>query len=288
MWLDIQSLDVPVDTGNSDIWVLNITEDHASWPAVESVLAAHGEVSTQYFKVFSKQEQDEAEWLKIGASGHHGFPQPEDDYFELTYDSASCRRCGITGAQVNPFRLRSEPKAKHSQFLQLNWVFDELFVRRDAQSGIESAGITGPKFVPAVINKNGEPSREVSQMKVDYILPSSLDVSCLQTVTCMPDNEEPPTPPGLRSVWSDSLPYCHRVKYHLRTRNQFEFERTAFEGTPDFVKSHEWFGSGGQAFRLLIVSRAFRQLVVANKWRGLYFEPIALVDKPRRAGSTGR
>jgi hypothetical protein len=273
LWRDIQRLGLPVDSRNAIIWALDITEDDPSWPAIAAILAAHGEVSAQYFKVFSKQEENDADWLVACAAGHHGYPQPEDDYFELTYDSTSCPRCGIKGAQVNPFRFRAEPKAKHSHFLQLNWIFDELFVRHDAQLGIEGAGIRGIEFVPVVIDKSGEPSRAVRQMKVSYALPSSLNVARLQSFKCEPENQVDPLPRG------QSLPYCNRVKYLLRTRAQFEFERSAFTRAPDMVKSHEWFGAGATAFRLIIVSQAFRQLMLANKWRGLHFEPIALVDR---------
>lgn len=39
-----------------------------------------------------------------------------------------------------------------------------------------------------------------------------------------------------------------------------------------------WFGSGGSAHRLVIVSQRFRQVVVAAKWRGVSFEPIELFE----------
>lgn len=56
------------------------------------------------------------------------------------------------------------------------------------------------------------------------------------------------------------------------------FSSRAFEEAPDVVRSHEWFGSGASAFRLILVSQAFRRMVVSNKWRGLHFEPVALSD----------
>src|ERR1700722_5708817 len=69
-------------------------------------------------------------WYRLQATGHFGYPQPEVGYESWVYDPNSyCGRCGIGGAQRNPFRFRSEPKARHSKFYQLNWVFDEFFVR---------------------------------------------------------------------------------------------------------------------------------------------------------------
>ena len=75
-------------------------------------------------------------------------------------------------------------------------------------------------------------------------------------------------------------PYCGRVKYHLKHRGPLRFEHTALAGAPDVVKTHEWFGSGGQAFRLVLVSQRFRQAVLKAKWRGLYFEPVELNESP--------
>jgi hypothetical protein len=68
------------------------------------------------------------------------------------------------------------------------------------------------------------------------------------------------------------------VKYHYMHKGPFRFRRDVFNRVPDAVKSHESFGSGGSAFRLIVVSQRFRRLVVAEKWRGIAFEPIELMD----------
>src|SRR4051812_22489908 len=79
---------------------------------------------------FTKTELDGAEWLQLSALGHHGYPQPEEGYQEATYNvSDYCPTCGIGGVQSAPFRLRTEFEASHSQIVQLNWVFDEFFLR---------------------------------------------------------------------------------------------------------------------------------------------------------------
>jgi len=73
---------------------------------------------------------------------------PEDSYVHTTYGTSYyCDRCGIGGKQRTPFRFRAEPKPTPQSLLQLNWVFDELFVRppvrdylRAHVSGIASVG----------------------------------------------------------------------------------------------------------------------------------------------------
>jgi hypothetical protein len=100
----------------------------------------------------------------------------------------------------------------------------------------------------------------------------------MQTVTCMPDNEENYVPlAAAASSEGNPWPYCRQVRYHLRHRGPLRFDRGSFEGAPDIVKTQEWFGSGGQASRLVVASQKFRQAVVVAKWQGLVFQPIELI-----------
>ena len=282
-WDEIDRLALSYKKGDPRIAlsVLEITEDRPEWPEVERLLAKHGEKSISYSNVYSKAELDTAEWLVLGARGHHGYPQPEDGfgYRQATYDlSQSCPTCNIGGVQKAPFRLRSEPKASRSQFLQLNWVFDEFFLRDEARLGLEAAGITGFDLLRPVLHKSGRPSEQVTQMVVKTILPPALQTQGLQPVTCKPRNEEWNPRNRLRRPEPDERPHCQRVKYHFIRRGPFRLRRGAFAAAPDVVKSHEWFGSGGRAEQLVLVSQKFRRTVIEAKWRGLYFEPIELVD----------
>lgn len=288
-WRKIDSLGLDYEHGDPNNvlgWafsVLDIGEDQPEWPKVERLAAKYDLGPISFRTVFTEDEVDAAEWLEMGASGQHGYPQPEDDFgfIEATFDvSDYCHICGIGGLQNAPFRLRAEPKAAHSQFLQLNWVFDEFFVRREAREGLMTEGLTGFGFRPVVLHKTDEPSVQVEQMQILSVLPPALDRAGLTAVTCKPQNEEwrPGMQPGHAERRGD--PYCGRVKYHLKYRGPLRFEHTALAGAPDVVKTHEWFGSGGQAFRLVLVSQRFRQAVLKAKWRGLYFEPVELNESP--------
>ena len=73
------------------------------------------------------REDVNSDWYEVSARGHHGYPQPEDDYQRMTYDNW-CPRCGAHGRQRGPFRVRHSTRAAHSHFLQPNWEFDVLFV----------------------------------------------------------------------------------------------------------------------------------------------------------------
>jgi hypothetical protein len=277
MWLEIDELGLDYER-RSMIWVLNISEDASDWSYVERLCLAHG-VQSQTSNLFSRTEIAEADWLVMSANGHHGFPMPDDDfgYREATYDvSRSCARCGIGAEQNAPFRIRSEFKASRSHFMQLNWVFDEFFVRTAVAASVEAHGISGISFVATLLHRSNQPSQGVVQMKIGTQLTQAFDVSELQPVTCKPQNEEwrPDLPEWL---WKQG-PHCGAVKFHERKRGPFRVSRTALDGAPDVVRSCEWFGSGGSAYHLVIVSKRFRQLFTSLGWRGVSFQPIELFN----------
>lgn len=115
-------------------------------------------------------------WYHI-MTGQFGYPQPKDDfgYLELTYESnIGCPICHIGIKQNNPFRFRSEPKARNSQFLGLNWVFDQIFVREPVKSEFEKSGITGVTFSRPIFHKSKKELEYIYQLHVDTILPKSL------------------------------------------------------------------------------------------------------------------
>jgi hypothetical protein len=164
-------------------------------------------------------------WYQLYATGHFGYPQPESGYALATYDSTYCDRCGIGGVQRIPFRFRSEPKVRHSQFLQLNWVFDEFFVRPEVEAGLKEAGITGVTFGPALHHSTGRPLETIQQLTISSVLSAALDTVGLQPVTCKPDNEEgPPWYGGGQPRYSPDYPYCGRVKHHWPKARRCDFE----------------------------------------------------------------
>ena len=219
-----------------------------------------------------------SEWFNVGATSHFGYPQPEGSYARTTYDVAGyCDRCGIGGVQRHPFRFRSEPKASRSQFLQLNWVFDELFVRPEVQTVFEREGVSGVGFGPALHHRTGRALESIQQLIVLTILPPGLQTEGLQTVTCKPDNEEAASESfGGPKRYPPDYPFCGRVKYHWP--QTLRFARGTFAEAPDVAKSHEWFGSGGAADRAILVSQRIVDLIKAHKWRGLRTESVRLLD----------
>ena len=123
-WLEIDRLGLHYDRGDSNnvlrlaINVLNVTEDQPEWPEVERLVAIFCSGGHSVSNLFTKAELDTAKWLHLSALGHHGYPQPEENfgYQEATYDVREfCPTCGIGGTQKAPFRIRTEFKASRSQ-----------------------------------------------------------------------------------------------------------------------------------------------------------------------------
>ncbi len=82
---------------------------------------------------YTKNELDEASVLIYEGSWTNGYPQPDNDWPEsqTTYDvSRLCNECGVGKVQKEPFRLKKTPVWKSQSVFDLEWVFDELFVKK--------------------------------------------------------------------------------------------------------------------------------------------------------------
>ncbi len=206
----------------------------------------------------------------VGARGHHGYPQPEDDYLTTVY-STCCLRCGIHGPQIAPFRFKRSAVAAHSSFLQLNWVFDAFFVRKEVALGITEAGITGISYSPALDHRTGEELADRVQLLMPTI--ACAETSQLPVVTCRANNEESKWSMDTgEKRYSPETPYCGRVKHHAPS--SLAVHPDALKNAPDLFQTEEWFGSGGEAHRLTVGSARFVNLVRDLKWRGLQFRRV--------------
>jgi len=258
--------------------ILLIPETNKIWPKVKELVDKHrvfDNPSVQY----TDEEKKAALWFYIGATGHFGYPQPSGDfgYIEMTYDTSNyCSLCGIGGQQKAPFRFSGEPKSRHSHFIQLNWVFDEIFIRPEVRIVFDAEKVSGIAYEPAIIHKSEKTLASLQQLRILHNAPPGLLTAKLNKVTCKINNEESHVrPKHHQDDWKKV--FCGRVKYHYPTKCLTEYRNGTFRGAPDILKSSEWFGSGGSASQLIIVSRRVADIVTERKWRGLYFVPITLV-----------
>jgi hypothetical protein len=250
------------------------------YPQVAELIERHG-FYAQTGVHYSEQEISEAEWLTAEV-GEFQYPQPEDTYIEATYDiSTYCPHCGIGAAQSSPFRLKSDFQQKRAKFLGLHWVFDEVFVRPEVRAILEELAIGDVRFLHPVHHRTGQPIETVYQMVIRTTARPGLVTEGLQPVACREDNEEvlqrrAGEAFGL-STDLEQYGFCGRSKYHYPQAKQLAFTRPSLSGLPDIVKSNEYFGSGAEAHRLILVNRRLADLVKRHRFRGLKLTPIRLL-----------
>lgn len=240
---------------------VDISENDPHWETVEYLLKAENN-TFQSETVFTKEEISSAEWLTIRSRWYYDYPQPENNYRNITYTTD--RQCPFTDCRIglvqkDPFRFKRTPKWGKRNFCMTNWVFDELFVSRRAKELLESSDLKGFSF-SEVRNKNGsEIMDDMYQLRIPHILPSGIA----------------DTTSRIKDVFV--CPVCGQRKFRSNSRGQFVFHKEAFTDAPDFTKSAEWFGGGSSACKLILVSQKAYRFITANKLdSSLVFEPIRL------------
>lgn len=253
---------IPYEKFSSTCIIFDIYEDDPHWQVIGPALEKIGAFRLSE-TIFTKQELQEAEWLRVRSKWHNGYPQPESafGYLSMTYDDAHlCRECGAGGVQKDSFRLSKAPKWGTRHFFSLNWVFDELFVDDTARSILESSGLTGFRFLPVKNKRGTEEFPGVHQLFIEAL-----------------------TQPGVVTGGRDidnvyTCEACARVKHHPTGIGMHRFRREALDGMPDICRTHETWGWGSGADRHILISQRMYRLIVDNRLaRSLEFEPIQLV-----------
>jgi hypothetical protein len=213
-------------------------------------------------------------------TGQFGYPQPKNSYIDKTYDTSSaCLTCNVGLKQKSEFRFNSEPKAKHSQFLGLNWVFDQVFVRQAVKDIFGMEQITGVEFSQPVINKTGLPVTGLYQLRIDNLVSDGLFTDNLKSEIC----ELPKDKSMLKFLQANKSklaegPFCGQTKFNFpQGDNRLKIKVEAFNDKPDFVRLDYYFGSGGSANRPIIVSDRVKKIIDREKWRGAFLQQIELV-----------
>lgn len=218
---------------------------------------------------YEKSEIENAEWFIVN-TGHYQYPQPEDDfgYLNVTFNLDNyCKLCDIGKVQNAPYRLRTVPKKPNNQFWGLNWAFESIFVRQETKNILEREKINGISFSNPVLHKKNVPVEGFFQLHIDSILHKGFDNYNTKTITCKINNEE-------NRNKDTTLQYCGRMKFHHPIIGGYLFNKVIFDKAFDIVKSNEYFGSGGSANRVTIVSKRFKDIVEKYKLKGLSFEPV--------------
>lgn len=243
-----------IGISSRDSMILNfqISENDPLWPKVAGLCTQYDPVDI-INTTFSRSELKQSDYLVMLPSWHHGYPMPDDDFgfLSVTFDTTDyCTACGIGRQQNKPFIMKSEPKWGKRSIVQLNWIFDEYFVK--------------PEVYLNVFKPFGIESREVLHNKTYKPL-----TSVVQLVI----NES-----SLSSMAMDNHPFekcraCGCKKFLPFTKGPFP----AFLKSPgdaNIFKTQEIFGSGNSANREIVVTQELYQSMYDSKIKGVDFQSL--------------
>ena len=240
----------------------DIYESSPHWEYIQKFIYENG-LLCQSNPVFLDNEVREAEWMRIWCQWRCGYPQPEDAFMtgKVTYSREKyCHACDCGEVQIEPFRMKKEPKWGKRHFAELNWVGDELFLSKTAKNALESNHITGISFLPVNNKKGNESFDDIFQL----VVPCVLDAGMVEELTDF-----------------DKISYCSncsKKKYVPSGTSIKSFRKEIFSNAPEVVKTFEIFRDMRYAAREIIVhQRVYRVITENNLERGLVFEPIRLV-----------
>lgn len=236
--------------GTQGLVTFEVDEAGSAWPALKAWIArrkASDFVTTR----FERDEIGEAKWLQLVPDWHHGYPQPDEDVFgyrEVTYDLSNwCEKCGIGMKQKAPFRMKGEPKWGKNGILQLNWIFDEFFVKPEVWTSVFKP--MGVKSGP-VLDPKGHELASIVQLVVEE--------EC-GIVT--------------KDLAAEKCTKCGRVKYPPINRGFFPALVNVPSGA--MIKTKEYFGSGAAAHKRVLISQKLYQSLVTEGTRGVSPKPVA-------------
>ncbi len=243
-------------------------EDTTGFEDLKEAVDSYGIIS-QVGTVYEKADIENADWFVIN-TGEYQYPQPEGDfgYLKATFDlDAYCGVCGIGKIQNAPYRLKAEPKQTKNQFWGLHWEFEAIFVRPETKQFLENEKVKGIAFSKPLLHKKNSEVESIFQLHIDTILDRGFDDYNTKTVTCKTDNEE-------ECNIDTNLKCCGRVKFHHPQIGGYLFNKSLFNPDYEIVQTNEYFGSGGSAARLQVVSKRIKNLIEKQKLKGLSFTPI--------------
>jgi len=226
-----------------------VRESDPRWPNLKTVIESF-DCGNYARSVFNSADFAKAAVLVMGSSWHHGYPEPSGDngYREATFDlSDFCPSCGVGLNQIRPFRLSKSPGWGNKSMFQLNWMFDEYFVKPEVWKGVfEPFGIG---FREVVLNRTGAVLDTVVQLDICESVDADMEGRPFELCTV-----------------------CSRKKYEYVKIGLNPKPLSSFRG---MSKSTQYVGSGASANRLVMVSQDLFARIKESGIKGIEFAPCA-------------
>lgn len=233
------------DRENPIICAFEMKDTDPGWDSFLSLAAEHGK-DVVFSAEFTKAEIRAADWCMLQSDWHHGYPQPENGYEELVYDrSEECSACRVGRTQQAPFRMRGEPRWGRRSIMQMFWVYDAYFVKPETYRDVfEPVGVGSLE----VLKKSGTPLESVVQLTIEEVVPLL----------------------EYRSE-GELCETCGYFKLHSRLS---DFAPKPLSVPPAALAFSEgWYGSGGMAYRAVLIRADLVQAMIGAGVRGASFAP---------------
>lgn len=227
------------------MFAVDVTESHECYEAIQA-MARHAHLPESVLTDFGSAELAASDYVAFGEPAWiNEYPQPEDrsvtGYLKVTYDLTQyCTECGIGAVQVNPFRLKREPKWGKRSIFRLNWVQGEFFVPPSYWDNIFRP--LGIRSLPVIDHETDQPLKNVVQLAIDH----GVDLD-------MGDSR-------LLGVEASRCGTCNRVRYRGWV-NRGYFPRPAKEPQCALFRSNQFFGYGSESGNIVYVTHGlYRQI----------------------------
>jgi hypothetical protein len=255
MGVDYKEQSLPGIRTNALI-TFDISESHESWLSVHKLISSAGAFD-MYDTFFEEEEIASAKWVRLISAFEHGYPQPEETWVTdpINY-SEKCNSCG-TYKQVAPFQIRSEPKLGKKDFMSLYWGWN-IFASIVAIKEFDRHELEGFEAWDVLIYKKDKISEKIKQL-VPLLTaePALIEKSELEFEIC----DE-----------------CGKKKYFYHNRGIMYLSEGAIPQGTDLCYTHEWFGAGGKsAYKEILASKKFVEVLLKNKWTGLRMKRVELI-----------
>lgn len=193
---------------------------------------------------FTEEEENNAKRLILLSPWANGYPMPDSDngYQKTTYDNTEyCNTCGMGLKQKEPFRLKKAPNwSGHKRMFSLNWVFDELFVRKD--------------FYESLFKPIGIKSERVLLYKKETVIEDTVQLVIPETDIVL----------TLEDYSFEICKDCNRKRYDLINKGFFPSFKEDVSNMQIF-KSNERFGTGANARKYIFISQTLRKELLKAK-----------------------
>jgi hypothetical protein len=246
--------DIDIDIEDGILNAFDIGENDLEWDKIQAIIKVYGKdavIDKQYRTTFTQSEMDNAQFYALSGDWYFEYPQPENNfgYTDTTYTpDAGCKKCGIDKIQQHSFSIKKAPKWGRRDIFLLNWVPDEYFISGNLKDELEKR-FSDMRFQTVLKYPKAMVLDDVFQLVVESLI--SVPV---------PNNTE-----------VEICSFCGKKKFHSIIGAGFF--PAPVEKNFSIAKTVQYFGSGGSAFRVVIINKAVYQLLSNAEIKGVSYIP---------------